>query len=86
MVLTTVTTLGGMAPVITWGTLGALAVYRFLMPGFKIGKIEEVNDKEVTKSKTRKAVAMGKSTFRELAKAAPITVLFNTVGIGALSL
>ena len=29
---------------------------------------------------------MGKSIIRELAKAAPITVFFNTVGIGALSL
>lgn len=87
-VLATVTTLGGISPALTWGTLAVLAGNRFLMPGFKIGKTEEANDKNVTttKNRTRKAVDMGKSTIRNLAIAAPITVLFNTVGIGALSL
>ncbi len=63
-----------------------LAAYRLLMPGYEVSKTEEVCLNDDTNNKTRKAVIMGKCVVRELAKAAPITVLFNTVGIGALSL
>lgn len=75
-----------MAPVTTWSILVMLASYRLLVPGYKISKTEEVSENDDTKSKTRKAVVMGKCVIRELAKAASIMVLFNTVGIGALSL
>lgn len=63
-----------------------LAAYRFLTPGHNVRKIDEVVMVEKTQTRTRKAVSMVKSIARELAKAAPITVLFHTVGIDALSL
>lgn len=86
LVLSTVTTLGGMAPVVTWSIFTMLAAYRFLMPDYKIGMTETVNAIRDTKSKTRKVVIMGKSFTFELAKAALFTTLLNTVGLGALSL
>lgn len=63
-----------------------LAAYRFLTPVSKVKNDETVNNNEVTKSKTRKVVNMGKSFTFELAKAAVFTTLLNTVGLGALSL
>lgn len=63
-----------------------LAAYRFLTPESKVKNDETVNNNEVTKSKTRKVVNMGKSFTFELAKAAMFTTLLNTVGLGALSL
>lgn len=63
-----------------------LAAYRFLTPGYKARKIDDEDKVEKTQTRTRKAVSMAKSIARELAKAAPITVLFHTVGIDALSL
>ena len=85
--LAAVNTLGGLTPILTWGTLAVLAVNKFSSADFALGD-RNVNDKSdrVTIIRTRKAVDMGKSMIRELAKAAPITVLFNSVGIGALSL
>jgi len=87
LVLATVTILGGIAPVLTWAALGLLGADRFLTPGYKSRKNEVTTATMETKQKrTRKAAVMLKSVIRELAKAAPITVLLNTVGIGALSL
>lgn len=63
-----------------------LAAYRFLMPGYNVRKIEDEDVMEKTKTRTRKVVSMVKSIGHELAKAAPIAVLFHTVGIDALSL
>ncbi len=78
--------MGGLWPVVTWGTLGALAAYRWLVPGYKTGKTEVTTMKAYNDTKTSKVVDMVKSASLEIAKAAPITVLFNTVGVGALSL
>lgn len=63
-----------------------LTAYRLLMPGYNVRKIENKRVMENKQTRTRKAVNMVKSIARELAKAAPITVLFHTVGIDALSL
>lgn len=86
-VLAAVTTLGGLCPVLIWAALAALAANRFLTPGSEVRKLSKKRKTDDTKRnyKTR-LVDMGKSMIRELAKAAPITVLFHTVGIDALSL
>lgn len=89
-VLATVTQLGGIFPVATWATLGGLAAYRFLTPDNKSGNNGDNNDhnpeSKGKKSNIRKVVHMGKRMIGEIAKAAPITVLFHTVGIDALTL
>ena len=86
-VLAAVTTMGGLYPVIIWTALAVIAACRFLAPGDKTRTTRTKYKTEKTKRnyKTR-LVDMGTSMIRELAKAAPITVLFHTVGIDALSL
>ena len=81
-VLATVTTLGWVKPVLTWAALAVMLAYRFSAPSDKTRK---KSDERSTGTKTR-LVDMGKSTIRGLAKAAPIAVLFHTVGIDAPSL
>lgn len=87
-VLAAVMNLGGLCPVLTWTALAILAACRFLAPGNKAGtrKHDNANDTSEGNEKKNEVVDMGKSMIRELAKAAPITVLFHTVGIDALSL
>ncbi|EQB11705.1 hypothetical protein RLDS_21480 [Sphingobium lactosutens DS20] len=87
-VLAAVMNLGGLCPALTWTALAILAACRFLAPGNKAGtrKHDNVNDTNQGNDKKNEVVDMGKSMIRELAKAAPITVLFHTVGIDALSL
>lgn len=86
LVLAAVTNLGGIAPTLLWSIFAMLTAYRLLMPGYNVRKIENKRVMENKQTRTRKAVNMLKSIARELAKAAPITVLFHTVGIDALSL
>jgi hypothetical protein len=83
--LASITNLGGIFPAVTWGGFGLLAFYRSLKPGFKFGRLND-DTKTKTDNKTRKAVAMIKTTSRELVKSAAITILFHTVGVDALSL
>ncbi len=80
-----ISNLGGLCPAVTWGGLGLLAFYRSLKPGSKFGLLND-DTKTKTDNKTRKAVAMIKTTGRELVKSAAITILFHTVGVDALSL
>jgi hypothetical protein len=85
-VLAGVTTMGGLCPILTWTALAILAACRFLTPGDKVRtKCNERNNSKTRNYKTR-LVDMGTSMIRELAKAAPIAVLFHTAGIDALSL
>jgi hypothetical protein len=86
-VLAAVTTLGGLCPAPIWTALAVVAAFRFLVPDEKTRAVQVAYTRmNKTRNYKTRLVDMGKSMIRELAKAAPITVLFHTVGIDALSL
>jgi ethanolamine utilization microcompartment shell protein EutL len=83
-VLAAVTTMSGIFPVVLASMSVMLAAYWGPTREYAYGAVHET--KEGNEKKTRKVVDMGKSMICELAKAAPIAVLFHTIGIDALSL